>query len=1554
MLENEMVSGAAFVKPAAPWAAMLRSGMALMVVLGLFASSAQATTPSDQWRLVNPRPVAADLLGATHGNGIFVFVGRGGTIVTSPDGVSWESRESGTSHDLHDVVWTGETFVVVGAGGTVCRSVDGVEWVSEIATTRRLVALAAGPTLVAVGPGGWIFSSPDGIVWTAADSGTETDLTDVVWTGAEFLVTGDQPELLASPDGRSWAARDVGHDGPFTCIASNGLTTVAVAEDLSVWVTEDGVDWIRGQLGQTLIDIVWTGDRFIATGELGYYAPRFSLDGLEWQYGRVTAPGLRLSALASDGAVTVGGGVGGVLALTRDGGQHFKPVNTFSGLDLYGLAVKDEIWVAAAGTPRAWHGALFTSTDGVNWEITYDMGLEALYDVASNDSVFVAVGVINELWSGGAMIRRSSDGRTWHSSSGTSGDGDWPWEWRSVTWDGVRFVAAGTGGAVATSSDASVWHLIGGAEITDHTFFGVASDGETLVAVGGTGVVAVSHDGQTLTVVRPGYEEGDFFDAAWGYGAFVAVGSDGAILTSSDGDQWQEQASGTSADLFGIRFTDESFVAVGDDGVVLTSADGVSWQRGNGAGAVDLHDVIRVGPALIAVGEDGVVVRSAPSDPSLPPVPGFAWRPPQPETGASIRFIDLSDGDPTSWHWDFGDGGSADGAAVTHAFTGSGTWPVRLTVENEHGVATVETGVTVRPFCGAPPATTVSVPASAASGEDFEISWLETLAPGDVGKYIVYEAANPDFVDDDGWVVRDATSFVVSHRWTEAGSFFYRVVGRNDCPDGHYYSEPSTVVKVDIEPDVTDLGEHVRVVTAAASGSGLKNTEWVTDVVAHNPGPYPAPVYLYLLPRVGEGNPVGGVRHWVGPAESLVLADAVADLQRPGAGALLVASDRPLLVGTRTYNDGPNGSFGQFIAGQPVDGISGEGGEARLIQLTRNPDFRTNLALANASTDGAELTVNVFGADGQLLGTTREDLPGLSSAFHTDVLLELGGGDVEDAFAVVSSDPAAIGWTALASVVDNRSGDPVALPAVTGRLGNRVVNRDDLPLIRDHEWLDILFAGDVYVLAGNRGIAWSVDGVHWDRGDGVEGSFYGAEIAWNGSQFLVTGDHRVLVSDDGRSWTEAPNLQGDGFDAVAWDGSRWVGTGSGDIDWSELGISSDGLNWERFRVDGIRLRDIIWVGDRFVAVTAGPSGLATSPDGVSWSVVDGFDGWIRELAWNGRMLIALGAQVIYTSTDLSSFSTHDLGREPSAVVWAGDHWVVSAGPSTDDPMEVFLVGRDGSNWESVPNPGPWLRPAYGMTWDGSAVLTVDFRRRLNWLVSDGTDVAIPAVAHLGGRGGSRWRSDVELHNPGTEPVHCALELVERGESGLAPEFVEITVGASSSVRLPDVIATRFGGRGAGSLTVRPDDSAVIVSSWTYADDPAGSYGQMVPGLRATDAIHGFETGRLIQLRHSPWLNGGFRTNLGFVARCPDEMEVDVRLHRGSGELLGTESVTLAPMGNAQLNNVFGPFTDEVLEDGYAVLTSPTPRCSFYAYASVVDNRTNDPILVPAVPWSAQP
>ena len=67
---------------------------------------------------------------------------------------------------------------------------------------------------------------------------------------------------------------------------------------------------------------------------------------------------------------------------------------------------------------------------------------------------------------------------------------------------------------------------------------------------------------------------------AFGNGRFVAVGGDGTIVHSSDGDSWQQATNNATSNwLLGVAFGNGRFVAVGFDGTIVHSSDGDSWQQ---------------------------------------------------------------------------------------------------------------------------------------------------------------------------------------------------------------------------------------------------------------------------------------------------------------------------------------------------------------------------------------------------------------------------------------------------------------------------------------------------------------------------------------------------------------------------------------------------------------------------------------------------------------------------------------------------------------------------------------------------------------------------------------------------------------------------------------------------------------------------------------------------------------------------------------------------------------------------------------------------------------
>jgi len=80
------------------------------------------------------------------------------------------------------------------------------------------------------------------------------------------------------------------------------------------------------------------------------------------------------------------------------------------------------------------------------------------------------------------------------------------------------------------------------------------------------------------TVRNPLPQPNDLLDLAYGNGLYVAVGMNGALLTSTNAEDWQLQRSHTAEHLHGVAYGSGRFVAVGDN-VVLSSTNGTDWLK---------------------------------------------------------------------------------------------------------------------------------------------------------------------------------------------------------------------------------------------------------------------------------------------------------------------------------------------------------------------------------------------------------------------------------------------------------------------------------------------------------------------------------------------------------------------------------------------------------------------------------------------------------------------------------------------------------------------------------------------------------------------------------------------------------------------------------------------------------------------------------------------------------------------------------------------------------------------------------------------------------------
>lgn len=203
-----------------------------------------AAAQEQTWSVV-ARPAGEELWGACYGGNQFVAVGRQGVILTSPDGLAWTNRVSGTGNWLLGVAYSGTGYVAVGEQGTILTSPDANTWTARAAGGARLNNVAYGNGLfLAVGEGGVVRRSLDGgVTWTTANIGAEGWLRAMVFARGEFLLGGQDGTLAATSDGRTFTRIAATLRG-VEALAFEGDSYLLAGEDSLLASSRDGRNWV--------------------------------------------------------------------------------------------------------------------------------------------------------------------------------------------------------------------------------------------------------------------------------------------------------------------------------------------------------------------------------------------------------------------------------------------------------------------------------------------------------------------------------------------------------------------------------------------------------------------------------------------------------------------------------------------------------------------------------------------------------------------------------------------------------------------------------------------------------------------------------------------------------------------------------------------------------------------------------------------------------------------------------------------------------------------------------------------------------------------------------------------------------------------------------------------------------------------------------------------------------------------------------------------------------------------------------------------------------------
>ena len=274
------------------------------------------------------------------------------------------------------------------------------------------------------------------------------------------------------------------------------------------------------------------------------------------------------------------------------------------------------------------------------------------------------------------------------------------------------------------------------------------------------------------------------------------------------------------------------------------------------------------------------------------------------------------------------------------------------------------------------------------------------------------------------------------------------------------------------------------------------------------------------------------------------------------------------------------------------------------------------------------------------------------------------------------------------------------------------------------------------------------------------------------------------------------------------------------------------------------------------------------------------------------------------------------------------------------------AGSSTSHWDTALFPNEIMEP-YIKT-GAQVIVTDELLADIGWSLSSGdTSVnwILPSSAHSPGAGGAFYSTSLSIGNRGSAEAKYKLKFLGNNADGTTgPESAQFVLGGNQSVTYDDVLASVFAqGNGSyGAIRISANVATLNILGQTATPDPSkpgGTFGQSVPAFSASDMITSGTVRSIVGIRE----DASFRTNLILTNAGTANVTVTGTLLSASGSVLGSGDWTLPPLGMTQVTKVVRDLgVTANTRDAQLLLTTSTSGGSFAAYASVIDNVTNDP------------
>jgi hypothetical protein len=213
---------------------------------------------------------------------------------------------------------------------------------------------------------------------------------------------------------------------------------------------------------------------------------------------------------------------------------------------------------------------------------------------------------------------------------------------------------------------------------------------------------------------------------------------------------------------------------------------------------------------------------------------------------------------------------------------------------------------------------------------------------------------------------------------------------------------------------------------------------------------------------------------------------------------------------------------------------------------------------------------------------------------------------------------------------------------------------------------------------------------------------------------------------------------------------------------------------------------------------------------------------------------------------------------------------------------------------------------------------------------------LPSAAWVSGASGY-WSTHMTLVNSGVADAAVTLKWLGHDMDGRAGPVHAYLVPAGQTLGLNDEEWELSHTQNYGAILVTSSSSSLFLQSETSTSLGGGTVGQALPAFGPAD-FAGAAPKTLAPIRE----NAAFRTNLVLANATEIPITAYVALFAADGTQIGAQDVALPPLGMTQLSRVATLLGAPTLDNGRIAVSTPTPGGLVAAYASVIDNVTNDP------------